>query len=221
MEECARRREPAAAKGPVPSRGRDSPAGDRPRVAKSPPPPLPPPPGRSLRVACTRPERERGGKELPCVPAPRFPASPPASLRAHRQDRSRTRSPNPNPNPSDPTPNPSGPNPNPSGPQEKKIAHEKIAEGTEDIFQEPSKLGVKLSPEFLESCYTPIIQSGGKFDLKPSAFSNGDNLYYGAPAAGRPSLPAHARLTCLASRCSARLTTRLPPTRPLPTRRAL
>lgn len=63
--------------------------------------------------------------------------------------------------------------------EEKKIAHEKIAEGTEDIFQEPSKLGVKLSPEFLESCYTPIIQSGGKFDLKPSAFSNGDNLYYG------------------------------------------
>jgi len=63
--------------------------------------------------------------------------------------------------------------------EEKKIAHEKLAEETEDVFQEPSKLGVKLSPEFLESCYTPIIQSGGKFDLKPSAFSNGDNLYYG------------------------------------------
>merc|ERR1719162_1422336 len=66
-----------------------------------------------------------------------------------------------------------------SSDEEKKIAHEKLAEETEDVFQEPSKLGVKLSPEFLESCYTPIIQSGGKFDLKPSAFSNGDNLYYG------------------------------------------
>ena len=39
--------------------------------------------------------------------------------------------------------------------------------------------GVKLSPEFLESCYTPIIQSGGKFDLKPSAFSNAESLFYG------------------------------------------
>ena len=43
----------------------------------------------------------------------------------------------------------------------------------------PSNAGVKLSPEFLESCYTPIIQSGGKFDLKPSAFSNAESLFYG------------------------------------------
>jgi nucleosome binding factor SPN SPT16 subunit len=76
--------------------------------------------------------------------------------------------------------------------QEKKIAHEKLAEETEDIFQEPSKLGVKLSPEFLESCYTPIIQSGGKFDLKPSAFSNSDNLYYGA-CTQPPSAPSRPR----------------------------
>ena len=75
---------------------------------------------------------------------------------------------------------------------------------------------MKLSPEFLESCYTPIIQSGGKFDLKPSAFSNGDNLYYGAPAADRPSLPAHARLACFTSRVTSRLTTRLPPHAPSP-----
>ena len=76
--------------------------------------------------------------------------------------------------------------------QEKKIAHEKLAEETEDIFQEPSKLGVKLSPEFLESCYTPIIQSGGKFDLKPSAFSNSDNLYYGA-CTQPPSAPSEPK----------------------------
>ena len=110
---------------------------------------------------------------------------------------------------SDPTPTPPTPTLNPCGPQEKKIAHEKLAEETEDIFTEPAKLGVKLSPEFLESCYTPIIQSGGKFDLKPSAFSNGDNLYYGAPAPDRPSLPARARLTCLASRLASRFTSRL------------
>ena len=146
-----------------------------------------------MRAPLTRPQPLRP------QPQPLWPAG--------EEDRAREANPNPNPNP----------NPN----QEKKIAHEKLAEETEDIFTEPAKLGVKLSPEFLESCYTPIIQSGGKFDLKPSAFSNGDNLYYGAPAPDRPSLPAHARLTCLASRLTSRLTTRLPPTRPLPTRRAL
>ena len=37
----------------------------------------------------------------------------------------------------------------------------------------------QLSPDLLESCYTPIIQSGGNFNLKPTAASNGDNLFYG------------------------------------------
>ena len=61
-------------------------------------------------------------------------------------------------------------------------------------LQEPSKLGVKLSPEFLESCYTPIIQSGGKFDLKVNAFSNDENLYYGPPRS-----PASSRNRVLAA----------------------
>ncbi|KAL1528547.1 hypothetical protein AB1Y20_009890 [Prymnesium parvum] len=64
--------------------------------------------------------------------------------------------------------------------EEKKISHEQLAADTEDAFADPLKLNVKLSPELLESCYTPIIQSGGKFNLKPTAASNSDNLYYGA-----------------------------------------
>ena len=63
--------------------------------------------------------------------------------------------------------------------EDKKISHEKLAQDTEDAFGDPVKLGVKLNPDLVESCYTPIIQSGGKFDLKPSAFSNEDNLHFG------------------------------------------
>lgn len=64
--------------------------------------------------------------------------------------------------------------------EDKKISHEQLAAKTEDAFSEPQKLGVKLSADLLESCYTPIIQSGGNFNLKPTAASNGDNLYFGA-----------------------------------------
>jgi nucleosome binding factor SPN SPT16 subunit len=38
---------------------------------------------------------------------------------------------------------------------------------------------VQLKGENLESCFTPIIQSGGKYDLKVSATSNGDVLHPG------------------------------------------
>ena len=55
---------------------------------------------------------------------------------------------------------------------EEKVTHEDLAQGTEDAFAEPVKVGVKLNPELLEPCYTPILQSGGEFDLKPSATSN-------------------------------------------------
>jgi len=63
--------------------------------------------------------------------------------------------------------------------EEKNITHEQLAQDAEDAFGEPIKLGVKLSADFLEPCYTPIIQSGGDFDLRPSASSNSANLYYG------------------------------------------
>ena len=62
---------------------------------------------------------------------------------------------------------------------EKKVTHESLAIGAEDAFNAPLKLGVKLAPELLEPAYTPIIQSGGDFDLKPSASSNQSNLYHG------------------------------------------
>ena len=91
---------------------------------------------------------------------------------------------------------------------EKKVTHEKLAQDVEDAFQvryakmrpvpeiwsanscvsvrplagwpqNPIQFGIKISADLLEPCYTPIIQSGGTFDLKPSATSNTDKLYYG------------------------------------------
>ncbi|KAG0492646.1 hypothetical protein HPP92_005733 [Vanilla planifolia] len=51
-------------------------------------------------------------------------------------------------------------------------------EETEKAIQDPLKLKVKLKAENVDICYPPIFQSGGKFDLRPSASSNDDDLYY-------------------------------------------
>ncbi|CBI39650.3 unnamed protein product, partial [Vitis vinifera] len=43
---------------------------------------------------------------------------------------------------------------------------------------EPARVKVKLKAENVDICYPPIFQSGGEFDLRPSASSNDENLYY-------------------------------------------
>lgn len=63
--------------------------------------------------------------------------------------------------------------------EEKAITHSKLADDTEEVFSNPNKVKLKLRPDNLESCYTPIIMSGGSYDLKPSAESNEENLHYG------------------------------------------
>lgn len=64
--------------------------------------------------------------------------------------------------------------------EEKKVAHSTLMEDTEKAIQEPSMAKVKLEAENVDICYLPIFQSGGEFDLKPSASSNDDNMYYDA-----------------------------------------
>ncbi|KAF9107211.1 FACT complex subunit spt16 [Mortierella sp. AM989] len=68
--------------------------------------------------------------------------------------------------------------------EERKITHEKFAEKTEDVLLDekmfkqlkfPADAGLG-NPEW---CYTPIIQSGGDYDLKTSAVSNGKELHAG------------------------------------------
>ncbi|KAI3406638.2 SPT16 [Candida oxycetoniae] len=67
--------------------------------------------------------------------------------------------------------------------EEKKITNSQLTDQIEDRIENnkwylKSKMGKNLlqsikdfDPEFLEWCYSPIIQSGGEYDLKPSAIS--------------------------------------------------
>lgn len=41
---------------------------------------------------------------------------------------------------------------------------------------EPSKIGLNVSSDAVDACYTPIIQSGGNYDIKISAQSNDSTL---------------------------------------------
>ena len=68
--------------------------------------------------------------------------------------------------------------------EERKITHstfsEKIDKKIEDEkFFRGLKLGSEFDPMHLDWCYTPIIQSGGKYDLKPSALSDDSRLSAG------------------------------------------
>lgn len=62
--------------------------------------------------------------------------------------------------------------------EEKKVSHATLMDDTEKAILEPVKIGVKLKAENVDICYPPIFQSGGNFDLRPSASSNDDPLYY-------------------------------------------
>ncbi|KAF3453981.1 hypothetical protein FNV43_RR04423 [Rhamnella rubrinervis] len=60
----------------------------------------------------------------------------------------------------------------------KKVTHSALMEETEKAILDPSKAGAKLKSDNVDICYPPIFQSGGQFDLRPSAASNDELLYY-------------------------------------------
>ncbi|KAM1749380.1 hypothetical protein ACFX1T_010134 [Malus domestica] len=62
--------------------------------------------------------------------------------------------------------------------EEKKISHSSLMDDTEKVILEPARIKVKLTAANVDICYPPIFQSGGEFDLKPSASSNDENLCY-------------------------------------------
>lgn len=62
--------------------------------------------------------------------------------------------------------------------EEKKVTHSFLMDDTEKIILAPSLIKVKLKAENVDICYPPIFQSGGNFDLRPSASSNDEHLYY-------------------------------------------
>lgn len=61
---------------------------------------------------------------------------------------------------------------------ERSVSHEKISISIEEIFEDPSKIKVSIDPVDIEPCYPPIVQSGGKYDLKPSAQSDKNSMKY-------------------------------------------
>ena len=54
----------------------------------------------------------------------------------------------------------------------KKVKHNELAFKCENIFNDPNKIKLNYDPDDLNMPYTPIIQSGGKYNLKISAESN-------------------------------------------------
>lgn len=68
--------------------------------------------------------------------------------------------------------------------EERKITHSKISQNVEsklddnNFFLKTLKMGGDFDPMQLDWCYSPVIQSRGEFDLKPSAMPN-DNVLHG------------------------------------------
>jgi nucleosome binding factor SPN SPT16 subunit len=70
--------------------------------------------------------------------------------------------------------------------EEKKVKHSQFSKMVEDMIddvkffrQKELKLGSEFDPSQLDWCYSPIIQSGGKYDLRPSALSDDNRLEAG------------------------------------------
>ncbi|XP_043701550.1 FACT complex subunit SPT16-like isoform X2 [Telopea speciosissima] len=62
--------------------------------------------------------------------------------------------------------------------EEKNVTHSSLMDDTEKAILDPARAKVKLKAENVDICYPPVFQSGGEFDLRPSASSNDENLYY-------------------------------------------
>ncbi|XP_054165372.1 FACT complex subunit spt16-like [Oppia nitens] len=62
---------------------------------------------------------------------------------------------------------------------DKKVRHSKLADGVEQAIANKKYLK-GVDPSNVDLCYTAIIQSGGKYNLKFSAVSDKNNLHFGA-----------------------------------------
>jgi nucleosome binding factor SPN SPT16 subunit len=60
--------------------------------------------------------------------------------------------------------------------EEKKINHSQFAEEVEKALNDPNLIQLKVPEGDAESCYTPIIQSGGVYDIRISAQSDDNRL---------------------------------------------
>jgi len=59
--------------------------------------------------------------------------------------------------------------------EDKKVAHSALSFKTEEAILNPeSSVNIKLRKDRLDYCYSPVVQSGGTYDLKVSAQANDD-----------------------------------------------
>ncbi|TRY61376.1 hypothetical protein TCAL_08430 [Tigriopus californicus] len=63
--------------------------------------------------------------------------------------------------------------------QDKSVKHSKLSEGVEKAIVD-KKYGQNVDTSLLESCYPPILQSGGNYKLKFSVVSDKENVHFGA-----------------------------------------
>jgi nucleosome binding factor SPN SPT16 subunit len=59
---------------------------------------------------------------------------------------------------------------------EEAITNEALATFVEEVLEDPSKISLKVPKEDVASCFFPIVQSGGSYDLRISAQSSSDRL---------------------------------------------
>jgi nucleosome binding factor SPN SPT16 subunit len=62
--------------------------------------------------------------------------------------------------------------------KEVQITHETLSTEIEGMIEDPSKINLKIPQDQVQSCYNPIIQSGGDYDLRASAQSNTNTLKF-------------------------------------------
>jgi len=58
------------------------------------------------------------------------------------------------------------------------VTHETLANEIDSMIEEPSKINLNIPKEQTQSCYYPIVQSGGQYDIKISAQSTANNMKY-------------------------------------------
>jgi nucleosome binding factor SPN SPT16 subunit len=77
--------------------------------------------------------------------------------------------------------------------EESKITHEALATEIETVLEDPNKIKLNVPPSDVQSCYFPIVQSGGNYDIRVSAQSTGDPLKHDVVTV---SLGARYKLYC-------------------------
>lgn len=65
--------------------------------------------------------------------------------------------------------------------KEKKVSHKKLSDKLNDaISKDPGRFIESLDARLVDTCYMPIIQSGGSYSLRFGSTSNDDNIHFGS-----------------------------------------